>query len=272
MDINQRIQSKGFKDFLAKLYSIGAAVVVIGALFKIQHWPGASFFLSSGLIAEAIIFFFYAFDDGEEPVNSYPEVIVHSEKSQNELTYFSGNNPPIEQVGQSSLALAKFDEMLENAEITPDLFYKLGIGMRKLGETTENLNSMGDLSIASMQYMKTVRLADESLGKLAKTYETSIIKVTSKTVFKYKNLEKSLSVIQEETSNYQRQMRSMNKNLSDLNVYYKLQKQGMDEYLKDLSETAAESRKYREQMKQLNENLSALNGVYGNMLGAMKGK
>jgi gliding motility-associated protein GldL len=271
MDINQILQSKGFKDFLAKLYSIGASVVVIGALFKIQHWPGASFFLSLGLITEAIIFFFYAFDNGEEPVHS-PEVIVNSENSKYELSYHTGNNPPIEQVGQSSLALTKFDEMLENADITPDLFYKLGTGIRKLGETTESLNSMGDVSIASQQYMKTVRLADESLGKLAKTYETSIIKVTSKTVFKYKNIAESLSVIKEETSNYQTQMRTMNKHLSDLNVYYKLQKQGMDEYLKDLSETAVESRKYREQMKQLNENLSALNGVYGNMLGAMKGK
>lgn len=270
MSLDKIIQSKAFKEFLAKLYSIGASVVVLGALFKIQHWPGAGFMLSTGLITEAIIFFFYAFDNGDEPVQVYPEVIDNAEYGSEKMLSFRGTHQNIGNEGQGSLALAKFDEMLESAEITPDLFHKLGNGMRKLGETTENLNSMGDVSAASLQYMRTVRLADASLGKLAKTYETSITKVTCKTVFKYKSIEKSLSVIEEETRSYQKQMKSLNKNLSDLNVYYKLQKEGMDDYLNDLSESAAESKKYREQMKKLNENLSALNSVYGNMLGAMR--
>jgi gliding motility-associated protein GldL len=272
MSLDQIIQSKAFKDFLAKLYSIGASVVVIGALFKIQHWPGAGFFLSAGLITEAVIFFFYAFDNGEEPMPVYSEVVNYPEDELPEHHSFRGKHHGIESSGQSTLALVKFDELLENAEITPDLFLRLGDGMRKLGETTENLNTMGEISAASLQYMKTVKLADESLGRLAKTYETSILNVTCKTVFKYKNIEKSLSVIEEETKSYQKQMRTINKNLSDLNGYYRLQKEGMDDYLSDLSESLAESCRYREQMKMLNENLTALNHVYGNMLGAMKVK
>ena len=49
--------SKGWKTFMAKLYGIGAAVVIIGALFKIQHWPGAGLFLIIGLSTEAVIFY-----------------------------------------------------------------------------------------------------------------------------------------------------------------------------------------------------------------------
>ncbi len=49
--------SKKWKNFMAKLYGLGAAVVLVGALFKIQHWPMADFFLIIGLSTEAIIFF-----------------------------------------------------------------------------------------------------------------------------------------------------------------------------------------------------------------------
>lgn len=57
MKLAQLMQNKKFKGFLTMLYSLGASVVVLGALFKIQHWPGAGFMLSAGLITEALIFF-----------------------------------------------------------------------------------------------------------------------------------------------------------------------------------------------------------------------
>lgn len=41
--------SKQWKNFMAKLYGWGAAIVIIGALFKIQHWEGASLMLILGL-------------------------------------------------------------------------------------------------------------------------------------------------------------------------------------------------------------------------------
>ena len=41
--------SKGWKMFMSKLYGFGAAVVIVGAMFKIMHWPGASLFLILGL-------------------------------------------------------------------------------------------------------------------------------------------------------------------------------------------------------------------------------
>ena len=59
--------------------------------------------------------------------------------------------------GAGSAALAKFDEMLEKAEITPDLFQKLGVGMKKLSEATANMNAMGDVSAASTKYMNTIK-------------------------------------------------------------------------------------------------------------------
>jgi len=262
MSINELVQRKGFKNLLAKLYGFGASVVILGALFKIQHWTGAGFMLAAGLITEAIIFVFYAFDSVDSgKVSPEPEETPENRSEELSSSYNSG-----------SLALAKFDEMLEKAEITPDMFHKLGAGMRKLGESTANMNSMGDVSAASINYMNTIKTADESLGKLAKSYNTTIIKVIDKTEYNYRNIAGSLSVIESGVKSYQQQLESLNKNLSALNAVYILQKKGADDYLKDLTESAGDNKKYREQIIKLNDNLAALNNVYGNMLAAMKVK
>jgi len=226
--------------------------------------------LGTGLITEAVIFFFYAFEEEEEePAKVYPEYVVNTEEVEG-LPSPGREGYGAIGGGSNSLALAKFDKMLEEAEITPDMLMELGVGMRKLGETTESLNSMGNLSVASKRYMKTIKSADESLERLAKTYETTITKVTCNTVFKYKSIANSLSVIEEESRSYQQQMESLSKTISTLNTVYKLQKKEADDYLKELKESATESQKYRKQMTELNDNLSELNKFYKKMLSATK--
>ena len=58
MGLNNIVQSKGFRNFMAKLYGLGAAVVILGALFKINHYAGADIMLIIGLGTESLIFFF----------------------------------------------------------------------------------------------------------------------------------------------------------------------------------------------------------------------
>ena len=66
MGLAEITQGKKFKNFMAKLYGIGAAIVIVGALFKIQHWPASGFFLVLGLGTEAVIFIFSAFEPPHE--------------------------------------------------------------------------------------------------------------------------------------------------------------------------------------------------------------
>jgi gliding motility-associated protein GldL len=178
MSLAELVESSGWKNFIAKLYGLGASVVIIGALFKIQHWPFAGTMLTIGLCVEAVIFFFSAFEPLHEEINwalVYPELAGLPE-DENELAAH-GKHRGGSQIGggggAGSAALAKFDEMLEKAEITPDLFQKLGVGMKKLSEATANMNAMGDVSAASTKYMGTIKNADESLSKLADSYHTS---------------------------------------------------------------------------------------------------
>ncbi len=60
--IDNLVRSKGYKAFMGKLYGIGAAVVIVGAMFKIMHWAGADLMIVVGMSTEAIIFLFSAFE------------------------------------------------------------------------------------------------------------------------------------------------------------------------------------------------------------------
>ncbi len=268
--IDTLMQSKGFKKTMDKLYGFGASVVVLGALFKLEHWQGADYMLTAGLVTEAIIFFFYAFNSETEPESVDAEIVENSRGSLAGFTTYTGNNQCAVGGGAGFSALANFDKMIGEAEITPRMLQDLGAGMRKLGETTENMNSMGNVFSASKQYMKTIKSADKSLSKLSKTYEKSISNITFNTVIKYNSISNSLTVIDDEANAYKHHMKSINRNLSELSEVYLLQKREAFNYLNDMAETAADTQKYREEIKKLNENLSALNSVYGNMLNAMK--
>jgi len=296
MSLAELVQSSGWKNFIAKLYGLGASVVIIGALFKIQHWPLAGTMLTIGLLVEAVIFFFSAFEPLHEEIDwslVYPELAGIPEDGAEELGAHSGSHRQHGGGGvisgggggAGSVALAKFDEMLEKAEITPDLFQKLGVGMKKLSDSTSNMNAMGDVSAASAKYASTINTATDSLGKLSESY-VSTSKVINETGSTYKNMADSLAVIEVGGKSYQQQLEVLNKNLSALNTVYELQRKGADDHIKetdalykgvqslvkDLSDSAGDTKKYREQITKLNDNLSALNNVYGNMLSAMNVK
>lgn len=290
MNVTEIVQTSGWKSFMAKLYGWGASVVIIGALFKIQHWHGAGTMLALGLFTEAIIFFFSAFEPLHEEVDwtlVYPELSGMGDEEPGAL---GSRDPGYKGVtgggaGGGSLALSKFDEMLEKADITPDLFQKLGVGMKKLGEATSNISAMGDVTTASNRYMNTVNAANDSLSRLSDAYHTTA-KVLGDTNTNYGRVAETFSVIENGGKSYQQQLESLNKNLSALNAVYELQRKDADQHvkesdqlykgiqamMKELTDSAGDSKKYREQISKLNENLAALNNVYGNMLSAMNVK
>ncbi len=293
---------------MAKLYGIGASVVIIGALFKIQHYPMAGTLLFIGLTTEAIIFFFSAFEPlHEEPDWSlvYPE-LTGIGGDEEELA--SGHTvPPRAHVGATpgggSAALAKFDELLVNADITPDVFDRLGKGLKKLNNTTESLNAMGDATAATGKFVDSVEKAAETLSSSTENYakksgdlESSLeklehsyhstAKIINETGGSYRDMTEALTKIEGSSKSYQDQLESVNKNLSALNAVYELQLKGANEQVKDteemmkgvngmlndLKQSADEATKYRTEISKLNENLASLNSVYGNMLSAMNVK
>lgn len=307
MSLAEIVQSSGWKNFMSKLYGIGASVVIIGALFKIQHYPLAGAFLFVGLTVEALIFFFSAFEPLHEEVDwslVYPELAgVPDDEEEMALQASRSHAQHVGGGGGGSAALAKFDEMLAGAEITPDVFDSLGKGLKKLNTTTGNLNSMGDVTAATNEFAEKVKGAADSvgshtqqfnqkseslgasLGRLDESYQ-STAKIISDTGSNYQHMTDSLSKIEAGGNSYQEKLEALNKNLSALNAVYELQLKGANEQVKDaetlmkgvqsmltdLKDSAEDAAKYRQHIGHLNENLAALNTVYGNMLSAMNVK
>lgn len=267
---------------MAKLYGWGASVVIIGALFKIQHYPYAGLLLSVGLITEAIIFFFSAF----EPLKEEPDwKLVYPQLD----PAYSGEEIGFAAVGGGGggggTGLSQFDRMLADAGITPEVFDSLSSGLKKLTETTKNFNAMGDLAATTNEYTSTIRKANESLQNLADSVKQTG-RAMNDTTTVYQAIGESSKTIETGGKNYHEKLEALNKNLSALNAAYELQLRGTNDHvksteviykgmeglMKDLTGSADDTKKYREQVAKLNENLTSLNSVYGNMLAAMNVK
>jgi gliding motility-associated protein GldL len=255
--------SKGWKKFLAKLFGIGAAVVIIGALFKIQHWPFASALLIVGLGTEAIIFFFSAFEPLHEEVDwtlVYPELAT-GEKRDGERQVGAGDD---------DLSItSQLDQMLEQAKIEPELLKSLGDGMRTLSTQAGKLSEMSDASVATEEYSQSLRGASEKVSELSHTYEEASRSLTG------------LSSNAEAGTAAGEHLQKMTQNLSDLNGMYELQLQeleksrqmyaGMNDLVQNLQDSVEDTKKYKENISELATNLKSLNTVYNNMLNAMGG-
>lgn len=256
-------QSKGFKNFMAKLYGWGAAVVILGALFKIQHWEGAGLMLTVGLMTEAVIFFFSAFEPPHEDVDwslVYPELA-----GMHEPGFDKHKKKKVDPVAQ------ELDRLLTDAKIGPDLIQSLGTGLRTLGENTAKLSDLSSASVATDEYVKNVQVASKSVGSLAGAYDKATQAMNS------------LSTTSDDVKVYNDQVSSAGKNLAALNAIYELQLQdsnkhlketskfydGINELMANLNSSLQDTQKYKEEVAKLAKNLSSLNTVYGNMLSAM---
>lgn len=244
--------SKGWKKFMAKLYGFGAAVVIVGALFKIMHWPFAGPMLVIGLSTEALIFIFSAFEPIHEDPNwelVYPELgLGHSEELDHAALPSSKGSR--HGGGGGTGVTEHLDKMLEEAKIDSKLIERLGDGMRALGDNAAQLKGVTSLSEA---------------------YERASVSISGMT-----------STTQEGES-FGEQMQKVSKNLAALNNVYELQLKGssshleatekfqaqVTEMMQNLSDSAEDTKRYKENMAMLSQNLTDLNNVYGNMLKAM---
>ena len=263
--------SKGWKNFMAKLYGIGAAVVIMGALFKIMHWPGAGQMLVVGLGTEAVIFIFSAFEPIHEDPNwelVYPELALgHSDELDHEVLPMARGGR-----GNSGTGVTEhLDKMLEEAKIDSALLERLGDGMRALGDNAAQLKGVTSAAAATDSYVSSLNSAAEKVSTLSESYEKASLAISG------------MTSSQAEGESFGEQMQKVSKNLASLNNVYELQLKGSSAHLEatdkfqgqvtklmeDLAASAEDTRLYKENMATLSQNLSNLNTIYGNMLKAM---
>jgi len=203
--IAEIVQGSAWKNFMKYLYGWGASIVILGALFKILHLPGSTIMLMFGMGIEAIIFFFSAFEPIHEEVDwtlVYPELAGMSDKEEignyrndsnskhggsldaesikeimSSVLASSGGQPA--SIGQSAgvpgalVFTEKFNKMLENAEIGPELFDKVSRGLNKLSDTSTKLADISNAAVATNDYAEKMKKASESVGSFTESYSKS---------------------------------------------------------------------------------------------------
>jgi len=197
-------EAKWYKLMMPKLYGWGAAVVILGALFKIEHLPGASYMLMAGLGMEAIIFFFSAF---EKPHADPDWSLVYPE-----LAHMNDPNAAKRPAQQLDDALAK-------AKIDNELVESLNEGLRSFGESAKQLNETVSAASGISEYNAQIQEGIKNMNAMNSLYElqlqTSNQQMEATALF-LQNLQSSV----EDSKKFQEQVSSLADNLEQLNKVY----------------------------------------------------
>ena len=252
--------SKSTERLINIIVCVGAAVVIFGALQKILHTKLADFFLTAGLLTEALIFIVYAF---LPPPGGEMHALVEA------LPKLAGGSAPA-----GNPAIEKMDKMLQEADITPANLNRLSEGFKKFGTTVEKISDVSGALAATTDYTNKTKEAALALDSMKGAYQNATTTISS------------FNQAAEGTKQFHQQVQVLTKNLGSLNAIYELELQDTNNHLKAMnnfygnlvkaSETmqgsVSDAKKTQEQIALLAKNLGNLNHVYGNMLTAMQGR
>ena len=188
-------------------YGMGAAVVIVGALFKIQHWTGASQLLVIGLLTEAFIFALSAFDKPEEELDwtlVYPELAGGEAKPKAKKK---------EDVSDADGLLSqKLDAMLKEAKIDGELMASLGNSIKNFESAAKGIAPTVDSLASTKKYSEELTKAAAQMESLNSLYK---LQLESASVNAEANKD-----IAENAAMLKQQMQSMTANIASLNAVY----------------------------------------------------
>jgi gliding motility-associated protein GldL len=279
MGLASFVSSKGYKNFMSKLYGIGAAVVIMGALFKIVHLPYANEMLMVGLTTEALIFFFSSFEPPHvEPDWSlvYPELagMYHDGKP--------GSPGSIRKTSSGKSITQDLDDMLSKAKIGPELIESLGEGMRKMSDNVSKMSNVASTGVAAEDFVKNITDAGKSAGELSSSYKkvSDVLQQDASTVGEFSTSVKSAAVsagtlatvyndvsvaIKKEmnaTESFSNSLSTATDSANRLAEKYNVSAEMLSKSAEMLNFSALDSKAYNDQLQKISANLAALNTIY----------
>ena len=257
MNFGEIIKTKRWKVFMGYVYGWGASIVLVGALFKLEHLPYSGYILAVGLLTEAFIFFISAFEPPMEIPDwgkVYPEL-----REDYEMIDFD----ELAQDGDSN----KFNELLKNSEITPDLISKVSKGLNDLSNTARGISDISTATLATDLYVKNLGSASESMNTLAQINNKAnedINNSVGELVNSYSQTARQLA------DSGQNVISKLNKTgeqftskvLESSDLLAKSYEEASQIISGDLKNIGASSKQYSEKMNTLNTNLSELNNTF----------
>ncbi len=263
------------------VYSLGAAVVIIGAMFKILHLPGAGIMLGTGLIIEALLFTLGVFDSPHPDYHwdhVFPALL---EKEANPLVVGGGGNFGGNGVAGGVPGMEKLPE--EEAK-------KITESIKNMSETAAQLAGISRVAGLTDSYANNLSKASEAAAKFA-TKQEGLDAASTTLLNSYNGIAENMSSAQLNTKSFAERANELSKNLGSINTAYELQLKGIqsqasaienqnskinavtadfDKLRTLVTDSSKNMEAYSKVTDQLAKNVSELNNVYGNMLNALK--
>ena len=194
------------KKMMGFLYGMGAAVVIVGALFKLMHWPGAGPMLVIGLLTEAAIFALSAFEPVEHELDwslVYPELAGGEAKAKDKK-----ENPADAQ----GLLSQKLDNMLKEAKIDGELMASLGNSIKNFEGAAKSISPTVDAMAGQKKYAEEMSTAAAQMEALNNLYKLQLDSASRNATANQE--------IADNAAKLKEQMQSMTSNIASLNAVY----------------------------------------------------
>lgn len=278
MTLTEFVTSPAYKKFMGYVYGFGAAVAIIGALFKILHLPGASVMLVCGLGVEAIIFALSSF----EPPHETPDwSLVYPELAGLEPTDGGSRK------GNGGNGGSELSALVASGAVDQKTVDQLADGVKKLATATSQLSDITDASVATKSYLNNVKSAADSLNQFSAA-QSSVSEAGSKLAAKMNEEgDKFATSFTKFNSAFASQSDAASKlgnNMSAVSQAYEQQLKDINGQLESTKKVASSLssisseiqasvdgvKEYRQQIASLSKTVGELNNIYGNMLSAIR--
>lgn len=250
-------QTKAYKVLVGYVYGWGACAVIIGALFKIMHFPGAGYILTVGMLVEAFIFAVSSFEPVMEHYD-WARVYPVLGKSHNE--YEKQGNSGVVHTPAAGHSLQQshgvgLDLGLDERDVN-----KLRNGISKIAETADDF---ARISVDVPEFTRHITNASASFEQLGeKTAEVG--KALENSVKGFSEgcseinkilLDSTEDLTTQIKSNCEKLALNMGQSADDFGSMSKIMEEQM-------LRVKAQSENYTQQISSVNKNISALNALY----------
>jgi gliding motility-associated protein GldL len=276
--LNKFLETPGFRRFMAVAYGLGASLVILGALFKINHYQGANEMLLIGMITEAIIFALSAL---QKPHVEPDWSKVHPELFK-DYHGFESDDLQVSTVKTTGGKANQIDVLLQKANIDEDVISRLGSGLTRLSETAAKMNDMARVSVANEEFLGNLKNASNSVASLSGTFSKASLSmeqelaVTSDFSTNVKEASKAASQLRqvfsetastlkddiEASQSLTKNMKSASESAGKLAESYFKSSESIIKNIENLQNSAQQNVQFNQQMKKLSDNLQSLNSIY----------
>lgn len=304
--IEMWLSSAKGKRFLNFLYSWGASIVILGAMFKILYLPYGNIMLAVGMITEFLVFFIFGF---EKPTNEYHwEDVFPVLNSKNPMDRPDFSGVPVSTIMHSSANMEDDDTSatpnlsgakigftgggsqninlgsmgISPIDVSEEDTKNLSSSIKKLSAAAEQISKMAELTDATQKYLDQLAGMTDNMDRFSKV-TNSLSEVSDTLLHSYQHITNNSDGITRNSQGYVQQMEQLNRNLTGLNTIYEMQLKSISSQInsiehinsglnriKDLYDgSLTDSSVFRTETERMAQQLTQLNQVYSRLLSAM---